>query len=453
MDRSSKTRFTAGLPVSIGKGLLLGFACLLPFNLMAQVYVCSSSIDMDATGEEPYFIDEPIPIELTLTAGEINNSGVPGELRISSFDYKPDCVPSPDANFENCTDGGNNVVISTPVEEIGGTCGADFSIATNDGGVTYEFTPDAEIVLAAQESCTVTFDITVLGAAPGTTGILETSGWSELQAGCYEVGGDYYGIGTAASGSLTFPLSTERVQFVVTKDFTDDSDGSADVYLRCNAGLPLEQEFTLGDGDNVTFIVREFRQGTMDCRVWEDPIDGYEESYMAGGPGAADLIDQDDDGCIFEGVQSGIFTCDITNSVEEVEIEVTKTWVGVTEEDMVLEAQADYTCYDVYTSGAGGQTETVSGTLSFSGMTSTRSITGIYPAVSGSYCMVSEPVVESFVEADASDCANVPVEPGASCTLVNTVFFEGIPTLSQYGMALMALLMLGMGFVGIRRLA
>jgi hypothetical protein len=33
------------------------------------------------------------------------------------------------------------------------------------------------------------------------------------------------------------------------------------------------------------------------------------------------------------------------------------------------------------------------------------------------------------------------------------VFFEGIPTLSQYGMALMALLMLGMGFVAVRRIA
>jgi hypothetical protein len=451
MERSNNTRFTARSLTLARKGILLGFAFLLPFNVMAQVYVCSSNIDMDATGEEPYFIDEAIPIELTLSAGEINNSGVPGVLQISSFDYKPDCVPSPDANFENCADAGNNVVISTPADQIGGTCGADFSVATSDGGVTYEFTPSEPIVLPANDSCTVTFDITVLGAAPGTTGILETSGWSELQAGCYETDGTYYGIGTAASGSLTFPLSTERAQFVVTKDFTDDSDGSADVYIRCNAGLPLEQEFTLQDGERVTFVVREFLQGTMDCRIFEDPIEGYDESYEAGGTGFADLIDVDN-GCIFEGVQSGSFTCDITNAVEEVEIEVTKTWMGVNEEDMVLEAQAQYTCYDVYTSGAAGQTETVTGSLSFSGLTSTRSITGIYPAVEGSYCEVSEPLVESFVEADVSDCANIPVEAGASCTIVNTVFYEGIPTLNSYGLALLALLMLGVGFVGMRRL-
>jgi hypothetical protein len=40
---------------------------------------------------------------------------------------------------------------------------------------------------------------------------------------------------------------------------------------------------------------------------------------------------------------------------------------------------------------------------------------------------------------------------GASCTITNTVFFEGIPTLSQWGMAIMALLMLGVGLVGFRR--
>ncbi|MBT8060186.1 MAG: IPTL-CTERM sorting domain-containing protein [Gammaproteobacteria bacterium] len=33
------------------------------------------------------------------------------------------------------------------------------------------------------------------------------------------------------------------------------------------------------------------------------------------------------------------------------------------------------------------------------------------------------------------------------------MFFEGIPTLSQWGMALMALLMLGVGLVGFRRFA
>ena len=39
----------------------------------------------------------------------------------------------------------------------------------------------------------------------------------------------------------------------------------------------------------------------------------------------------------------------------------------------------------------------------------------------------------------------------SECTFVNTVFFEGIPTLNQYGLALLALLMLGVGAIGFRR--
>jgi hypothetical protein len=40
----------------------------------------------------------------------------------------------------------------------------------------------------------------------------------------------------------------------------------------------------------------------------------------------------------------------------------------------------------------------------------------------------------------------------AGCTFHNVLFFEGIPTLSRYGLALLALLMLGMGAVAFRRI-
>jgi hypothetical protein len=38
-----------------------------------------------------------------------------------------------------------------------------------------------------------------------------------------------------------------------------------------------------------------------------------------------------------------------------------------------------------------------------------------------------------------------------SCTIYNTRLYEGIPTLSQYGLGILALVMLGMGFVAFRR--
>jgi hypothetical protein len=39
----------------------------------------------------------------------------------------------------------------------------------------------------------------------------------------------------------------------------------------------------------------------------------------------------------------------------------------------------------------------------------------------------------------------------AQCTFTNTVFFEGIPILDRYGIALLALLLLGRGAIGLRR--
>ena len=74
-----------------------------------------------------------------------------------------------------------------------------------------------------------------------------------------------------------------------------------------------------------------------------------------------------------------------------------------------------------------------------------------------SQCWASEDNVDSSVDV-TSDCGDrdrpgldIGVGKGDSCTIINTLFFEGIPTLNQYGMAIMALLMLGVGFVGFRR--
>ena len=68
-------------------------------------------------------------------------------------------------------------------------------------------------------------------------------------------------------------------------------------------------------------------------------------------------------------------------------------------------------------------------------------------------CSASESILQSGVESSSSGCGPVDLGPGGShtCTFTNTVFFEGIPTLSQYGLAIMALLMLAVGYIGFRR--
>jgi len=79
----------------------------------------------------------------------------------------------------------------------------------------------------------------------------------------------------------------------------------------------------------------------------------------------------------------------------------------------------------------------------------------VVPTYPGNSCWVTEDVDADYVETDVSDCDNLSVsavDGGDACTVTNLVFYEGIPSLSEYGMALMALLMLGMGMVGFRRL-
>jgi hypothetical protein len=82
----------------------------------------------------------------------------------------------------------------------------------------------------------------------------------------------------------------------------------------------------------------------------------------------------------------------------------------------------------------------------------THSFVVVPTLYTGANCSVDEYVYDSAIEKD-NKCKNILVKAGGSpsCTITNTVFFEGVPTLSQYGMAILALLMLGMGFVGFRR--
>lgn len=440
----------AGIIVAAG----LAFSLTGTVQAQTPVYTCGSNITMTAIGEQPFYINEPIPVVVTLEAGTVSNGTDDGVLHINSFDYKPDCEPG--STFETCSVTENNVTILTADGDIVTDCGTTFTRSPlTDGALTYVFTPDQPVVLAPQETCDVGFDIMVLGVQQDTVGILEWGGWAESQVACYTTDEPPVAypeqVSSAASGSLYFPLSTERVTFRVTKNFSDNSLETATVRLRCNAGLPLENEFDLSDGEHVTFVVKDFPAGGLNCQVYEDPIGLYEPTYAPGGTGTAANMYGDADGCWFEGIQGGSFTCDVTNSPDDVEIVVNKEWYGVDDVDFPLVAEAEYTCFDVFTTPTDTVPVDVSGTLSFFGTFSSDVIGGIYPVPGRSYCTVTEVNLESTVDSDASDCARIPVIPGAECTLVNTLFFEGIPTLSQYGQMLMALLMLGVGMVGLRR--
>lgn len=236
----------------------------------------------------------------------------------------------------------------------------------------------------------------------------------------------------------------EQARFFVGKDFDDDNEAEVEVTLTCNTGLPLSQPTTISEGDPVNFVIGDFEQGALNCEVTEVTIDGYTASYDDGDGISAD-------NCSWEGLTGGQYTCNITNSLQQSEVVVTKEWIDENPQfNAINYAEAFWSCSNVATDGFGG----TGGGLDFLGNPGSDSFF-VYPDwENGTTCTVSEVfIADGGVEIDDSDCQTITLFPGedAACTIVNTRLYAGIPTLSHYGLGVLAILMLGMGFVGFRR--
>jgi hypothetical protein len=280
-----------------------------------------------------------------------------------------------------------------------------------------------------------------------------------------------------------------RTTFTVQKLFSDgNSNADVTIHIQCFTGLPLNQQQSVSTDNNgefeVEFVVESFEQGALDCNIFEDDVPGYTSSYQAES-NVAKPYGEDEDGCFFENIDTSNFregefqnACYITNDPEAVEVTVTKDWEvegaggDALDPTYSLTLWCDnpiedgYSCdiknggyYDscYYASpGTWYKDLTEYGTGDTDDADYTAHVVPDWEG--GTYCWVEEEVYDNSVEVDDSDCvgeAGLDVELAGEgdneCTIVNTVFYEGIPTLSQYGMAIMALLMLGMGMVGFRR--
>lgn len=253
----------------------------------------------------------------------------------------------------------------------------------------------------------------------------------------------------------------DTVRFLVTKSFADGNEGTVEVSIACNTGLILEEGFEIGDGEQVEFVVENFRdEDGFWCEIIEDGEEGYSGAFSANG-GAVD------DSCYYTaGTGGNLYSqnyCSIVNTADFVDIEIGKDWVigegGASDE-------IDTSVYVTVTSAGEIEGGTDKGsywtkTVTFSGTTPPDELVSVRPDWEGTDVTLTEGGFDSATEVSNScGTGNVgsikkimPGDAEYSCTFTNTVFFEGIPTLSQYGMAIMALLMLGMGFVGFRRFA
>lgn len=400
----------------------------------------------DLTGD--HGIDYPFAVDSIDLGVDVDTSGAAGACQGNPLTVNIHSIASGDPlQFGNLT------LVETVDINLDGT---------NDGSIVNIELPDAGSVDPSSDDLVVEI-VSCDHLAAGDGGVFTIGANLGAQIAPSYISAPDCGLtepaSTAALGLATSHVVTvnggpdgdadSRATFAVNKDFDDNNEASVEVTISCNTGLPLEQTTTIEEGDGVTFVVVDFETGALDCSITESVPTGYSANYFDG-------ITNSDESCLVEGAFFGTAaTCNITNSLQESEVEVTKEWIDENPQfDAINIAEALWSCTNVADLCEGGGSCNSSGGLDFYGNPGVDSFY-VYPDwEDGTICSVYEVFLpDGGIEVDDSDCQGIVLFPGdtGSCVIYNTRLYEGIPTLSQYGLALMALLMLGVGFIGFRR--
>jgi len=270
--------------------------------------------------------------------------------------------------------------------------------------------------------------------------------------------------------------------FVVQKIFQDRNDETAvTLHMDCSSGNPTEQMRTVVPGPGqlhgqfeVAFVLDNIPDtDDVNCSIYEETVGGYSAEYRCfpnsdsnpddscvDNPGTQSPLAVE---CTYNDVEVGdVNLCAIRNVANTAEISITKEWVvdGAGGNKLDFEARIFVESTDYFTESHECKGNKFCRYVTFDKGpgTETKTLT-VYPTYEGASIWVSEDIYDSTFDSE-NDCGGtMSVMPtgyeGASgedsCTFTNTAYFEGIPTLNQYGMAIMALLMLGVGFIGFRR--
>lgn len=316
-------------------------------------------------------------------------------------------------------------VISSPL--LAATDGEASSLLEALGNNSMEVSPDSNCFLT--------------GHGPGCDDAVCEATVCAVDSFCCDTEWDSICVGEAID-MCDLDGAGDVARFSVKKDFDDDNPQDVEVTLTCQTGLPLVQTFMISEERSVVFVVKSYEDGALNCTLSETVPDGYTATYSLSETNTPE-------GCSWESLPLGAQrACLITNSVASVPVTVNSEWLFEgNEADIDDHATGYLTCtnapddtvqwsWDI--NGNGSHTEDV--IPNFNGTT---------------VCTVSSNASSSEVETsgcEASIIVNVG-DTGDSCTLTFTVFFEGIPTINSYGLAILALLMLSVGFVAFRRIA
>jgi hypothetical protein len=278
----------------------------------------------------------------------------------------------------------------------------------------------------------------------------------------------------------------------VLLEFDDQNyEDSVIVNLSCSSGTISPSFVTLKSGEGQVFVVDNLPEGVNNtCTVTAVETDDYTALYLcAPNFGGADTRCQDPGdpsliSCEFNAVDAyvdgspndSVGYCLIENFPTPVDVDVHKVWeiIGAEQADfdpdvrITLNCDAEIVDGYYYNNGiwranswlyeSDGDFDDEDDDYTGMGVATFKVIPEFYSTADDpedqeyTECWATENIQDSAVEV-TNGCVDLEVAAGLGdeCTITNTVFFEGIPTLNQYGMAIMALLMLGVGFVGFRR--
>jgi len=269
--------------------------------------------------------------------------------------------------------------------------------------------------------------------------------------------------------ATAFAQQESTATFIIEKIW--NQQGNTDAlqvtgHLSCTGAVSTQQNVVFtATTDAVLFVydiinIPEGQQ--VDCKVSEDVPPNYVADYEESGcqNGSCGDSDQGLDHCFWPDVDfDGTYTCTITNRPLPATVTVSKTWVveGADQgfnphHEIIAECNSSVGIYGGW-GGCYNATNCDAGISVDEAVDDEYEFTIFKPRYPNTHCVFFENTFDSVVESDNSDCDGFLVTAGSEfeCEIVNTVFFEGIPTLSQYGMAILALLMLGVGLVGFRR--
>lgn len=304
-----------------------------------------------------------------------------------------------------------------------------------------------------------------LPAEPGSPAVFTLSNFAWDGSTCTATEGalpeGYALISTSCNDMLVLPGPGQQctltngyseLRIIVTKVFRDGSTDVVTAKLSCNDGFLSAESAPVAGGDLAghTFIVTNFANGVMDCEVTETGSpDGYTTELVGTGlEGSCTYVDMSAAG--------SPYLCRIWNHAEDAKYTVVKQWKIVNEGGQEVNESAEVTI--ACNSEIEGETQDSDKLWRKTAwLGDDEELVAMVDTTYGdARCQATEDITRSGIESESSgDCSwhDIPAGGDSSCTFTNTVFFEGIPAVNGYGLVMMALLMLGMGLVGFRRLA